>query len=443
MRISVIGAGYLGAVHATALASVGFDVVAVDTDVDKVASLNSGVPTFHEPGFGALLSHTLDSGRLSFTTDIAQIADCDVHFLCVGTPQRSDTSGADMRQVWAAVEAMTPHLRPATVLVGKSTVPVGTATEIAHYLVDQGCGATVAWNPEFLREGFAVRDTLEPDRIVVGVSPGPAGEAAVAALRQVYASPLSAGSPFLVMDVATAELVKVSANAFLATKISFVNAMAEICEQTGADVTLLATAIGHDSRIGSQFLKAGVGFGGGCLPKDIRAFIARAEELGLGTALTFLGEVDTINQRSRQRAVAAAVRTLGEVPGSTVTVLGAAFKPDSDDIRDSPALDIAVHLHDLGAAVRVHDPRALANAAKTYPQLQYESDLAEALRGADLVMVLTEWRQYLNLDPVAVGERVNHRRVVDGRNCLPANRWRAAGWQYVGMGVPEQPTESA
>ena len=434
MRISVVGLGYLGAVHATALASVGFDVIGVDLDSEKVAALAGGVPPFHEPRFDELLTQTLASGRLRFSTDTADVADCDIHFLCVGTPQQADGVAADLSQVWDALDTLVPLMSDDSVLVGKSTVPVGTAAQIVERLRESGSRTTVLWNPEFLREGFAVRDTLEPDRIVVGATSDPRGNEAIARLRQVYAAPISAGTPFLVTDLATAELVKVAANSFLATKISFINAMAEICEATGADVTQLATAIGHDSRIGSQFLRAGVGFGGGCLPKDIRAFMARAQDLGLSDSVRFLSEVDAINDRTRQRAVVAAEDMLGSVPGSTVVVLGAAFKPDSDDTRDSPALGIAGQLHARGARVRVHDPHALANAARSHPQLEYEPHLMTALVDADLVMVLTEWREYVTLDPASVGGLVRTRRVFDGRNCLPARQWQEAGWRYRGVG---------
>ncbi len=438
MKIGVVGVGYLGAVHATALASIGFDVTATDVDDAKVASLNAGKATFHEPGFDDLLARTVDQGSLRFTTDPTELADHDVVFLCVGTPQVSGGSAADLSQVWSAVADLAPHLAADAVLVGKSTVPVGTAARIADFLVERGSSATVVWNPEFLREGFAVRDTLEPDRIVVGAPDDAAGARAVDLLREVYAAPLAAGTPLLVTDVATAELVKAAANAFLATKISFINAMAEICDEVGADVTQLADAIGHDSRIGSQFLKAGVGFGGGCLPKDIRAFRARSAELGVGQALDFLDDVDDINRRSRSRARDAALGALEGVDEPVVTVLGAAFKPDSDDTRDSAALDIAAQLAATGAAVRVHDPAALATAARVAPQLDYRADLSDALAGADLVMVLTEWREYRDLDPDEAGRLVRRRRVIDGRNCLPAQSWADAGWHWSGMGVPDR-----
>jgi UDPglucose 6-dehydrogenase len=321
-------------------------------------------------------------------------------------------------------------------VAGKSTVPVGTAAVLAERVTLTG--ATLVWNPEFLREGWAVQDTIDPDRLVAGVPDGPDGERAAQILREVYHPSVAKGTPFLVMDRATAELVKVSANAFLATKISFINAMAEIAEVAGADVTKLADAIGYDDRIGRKFLGAGIGFGGGCLPKDIRAFSARAEELGRGESVAFLREVDEINLRRRERAVQLVVEGLGgQVYEKNVTVLGAAFKPHSDDIRDSPALDVAVRLHGLGANVTVTDPAALENARRIHPQLTYVEDRDEALTGADAVILVTEWDEYRRqLDPGHAASLAIGRVVVDGRNGLDAAAWRAAGWTYYGMGRP-------
>jgi UDPglucose 6-dehydrogenase len=353
-----------------------------------------------------------------------------VHFLCVGTPKSPSADTADLAQVNTALDSLIPHLRPGSLIVGKSTVPVGTAERLRSRLAESG--ASLVWNPEFLREGYAVADTLRPDRIVVGAAE-PADAERLAAL---YAPQIWAGTPLLVTDFATAELVKVAANAFLATKISFINAMADLCEATGADVEALATAIGHDDRIGAKFLRAGIGFGGGCLPKDLRAFIARGDELGVGRSLAFLREVDEINVRRRQQTVQAAVDMLdGHVLGARVAVLGAAFKPDSDDIRDSPALDIAAALHLQGAEVYVYDPQAMANAARAFPTLTYAPDVEKALSDADLVLLLTEWQQFVELDPVAVSGLVRGRRILDGRNALDAAGWRAAGWRYRGVGV--------
>lgn len=470
MKLSVIGIGYLGAVHAAAMASLGFEVVGVDVDAAKVEALRGGKTPFFEPHFDDLLADVMPSGRLTWTTDYSAIADADVHFLCVGTPQRRGSHRADLRYVWAAVESMIPHLKPGCVVAGKSTVPVGTAAQIADRIgaelaaLAAGSGAaaeragaltgegdlsaagstgsaardaapTVVWNPEFLREGFAVADTLHPDRIVVGVSEGEAGARAEEVMREVYAAQVAEGIPFLVTDRSTAELVKVAANAFLATKISFINAMAEVCEATGADVVTLADAIGYDARIGRKFLGAGVGFGGGCLPKDIRAFSARAGELGVDQALTFLREVDDINSRRRDRAVETARDLVGgSFRGRRVCVLGAAFKPDSDDVRDSPALDIAARIFNEGGNVVVHDPKALVNAEARFPALTYEADLDAALTEAEVVLVLTEWRVYRDLDPAAVASVVAAPRILDGRNVLEEQAWRDAGWSFRGMG---------
>lgn len=435
MRLSVIGCGYLGAVHAAAMASIGHEVVGVDVDQRKVEALSHGRAPFFEPGLSELLQAGVAAGTLRFSTDMAAVAGAEVHFIGVGTPQMAGSNAADLSYVRAAVDGLIPYLRPGDVVAGKSTVPVGTAAELAEKIT--AAGATLVWNPEFLREGYAVKDTIKPDRLVVGVPAGPEGERAADLLRQVFHPAVAADIPFLVTDYATAELVKVAANAFLATKISFINAMAEISEVVGADVTKLAEAIGHDKRIGRRFLGAGVGFGGGCLPKDIRAFSARAEELGVGHAVTFLREVDAINLRRRERAAELVVEAFGgTAAGRRVAVLGAAFKPHSDDIRDSPALDVAARLGELGADVVVTDPAALDNARRVHPELRFTGEVEEALRGAEAIVVATEWEEYRHLSPEHAGELVAQRLVVDARNCLDPVAWRAAGWTYRGMGRP-------
>ena len=436
MRISVIGCGYLGAVHAAAMASIGHDVVGIDVDERKIASLSVGEAPFFEPGLPEILKQGVASGNLRFTTDMSQARGAKVHFVGVGTPQQKNGSAADLSYVNGAFDDLVPYLSPGDVVAGKSTVPVGTAATLTPLV--ESTGATLVWNPEFLREGFAVKDTIDPDRLVVGVPAGDAGSAAADVLREVYHPAVAKGTPFLVTDLATSELVKVAANAFLATKISFINAMAEIAEATGADVTQLADAIGHDVRIGRRFLGAGIGFGGGCLPKDIRAFAARAEELGRGDSVGFLREVDAINLRRRERAVTLVLNAFDHnVVGKRVTVLGAAFKPHSDDIRDSPALDVAVRLRGLGAEVTVTDPQAIPNARRQHPQLTYVEDRDEALRSADAVIVVTEWDEYRRqLSPEHAASLTAGRIIVDGRNCLDAAAWRAAGWTYLGMGRP-------
>ncbi|MCC2034018.1 UDP-glucose dehydrogenase family protein [Microbacterium allomyrinae] len=436
MRLSVIGCGYLGAVHAAAMASIGHDVVGIDVDARKIDSLAKGQAPFFEPGLAEILTEGIASGRLRFTTDMAEASGAKVHFVGVGTPQQKDGYAADLTYVNAAVDALLPYLSAGDIIAGKSTVPVGTAAGLTPRV--EATGATLVWNPEFLREGWAVKDTIDPDRLVVGVPSGEPGVLAADVLREVYHPAVAKNTPFIVTDLATAELVKVAANAFLATKISFINAMAEIAEVTGADVTQLADAIGHDARIGRRFLGAGIGFGGGCLPKDIRAFSARAEELGKGESVAFLREIDAINLRRRDRAVEIVSDALGgSVFQKNVTVLGAAFKPHSDDIRDSPALDVAVRLHGLGAHVTITDPAAIPNAQRVHPQLTYIEDRDEALRSADAVIVVTEWDEYRHdLAPEHAATLTAGRIIVDGRNCLDAGAWRDAGWTYYGMGRP-------
>lgn len=437
MRLSVIGCGYLGAVHAAAMAELGHEVVGIDVDASKIALLTAGTPPFFEPGLPEILASAMASGRLRFSTDIADAAGSEVHFIAVGTPQKPGSNAADLRYVDAAVDALLPHLAPGSLVVGKSTVPVGTAARLADVITASGSGAHLAWNPEFLREGFAVADTVSPDRLVYGVPSGDAGEHATALLNDVYAAALTAETPLVVTDYATAELVKVSANAFLATKISFINAMAEIAEVSGADVTQLADAIGFDARIGRRFLNAGVGFGGGCLPKDIRAFTARAEELGRGESVAFLKEVDAINLRRRQRVVDLTVEALVRpVHTAKIAILGLSFKPNSDDVRDSPALDVAVQLHGLGADVMATDPEGIANARARHPQLNYEADIEGALQNSDAVVLVTEWPEFRSIDPVWAATLVRTPIIIDGRNTLDAVAWRAAGWTYYGLGRP-------
>jgi UDPglucose 6-dehydrogenase len=435
MKISVIGCGYLGAVHAASMAELGHEVVGIEIDRDKAERLAEGKAPFHEPGFEELLERNLASGRLRFSSEFADAAGARVHFVCVGTPQKRGEYAADLRYVEAATTSLMDVLQPGEVVAGKSTVPVGTAARLAEMVGSQVPGALLAWNPEFLREGFAVQDTLHPDRLVYGLPAGADGTTARALLDEVYAPIVERGTPQVVTDYATAEMVKTAANSFLATKISFINAMAELCEATGADVKLLADAIGLDDRIGRKFLNAGLGFGGGCLPKDIRAFMARAGELGADQALTFLREVDNINMRRRIRMVELAREVCdGSLLGKRVAVLGAAFKPDSDDIRDSPALNVAAQLQLQGAVVRVTDPAAVENSRKLWPQLEYAATAEEAAERADAVLVLTEWRQYRELDPVAFGEVVARKRVLDGRNTLDREAWTAAGWSYRALG---------
>lgn len=441
MRVSVFGTGYLGATHAAGMAELGHEVIGVDVDPAKVDSLSRGEVPFYEPGLPELLSKHVATGRLHFTTDAREAADADVHFIGVGTPQRAGEYAADLTFVHAVIDTLAPLITKPAVILGKSTVPVGTAARLAtrvRELSPAGDEAQLGWNPEFLREGHGVEDTLRPDRLVLGVDkerPGRIEEV----VRELYRDIIERPTPFLVTDLATAELVKVAANAFLATKISFINAIAEVCEAAGADVVELADAIGYDERIGRKFLGAGLGFGGGCLPKDIRAFMARAGELGVDQALTFLREVDTVNTRRREHVVQLTSRELGgSLPGKRVAVLGAAFKPNSDDVRDSPALDVAGKLHLSGALVQVYDPQAMDNAARLWPTLTYAATMGEALENADAVVVATEWDEFKKADPVAAKSHVRGNVVIDARNCLDPAAWRAAGWTYRGMGRHSQ-----
>lgn len=431
MKLSVIGCGYLGATHAACMSSLGFQVVGIDTDQGKVDLLSSGNLPFYEPGLDSLLASEIKTGRLTFTTDFSAAADADVHFICVGTPQSKEGLAADLTFVKSAIAAIAPFLKDGALVVGKSTVPVGTAQALREILTISAPHADLAWNPEFLREGFAIEDTLRPNRLVVGV----VNDRAENILKEVYQPIIDLGTPWIRADLPTAELVKVAANSFLATKISFINAMAEVCEAAGGDVTVLAKAIGYDPRIGSRFLQAGIGFGGGCLPKDIRAFMARAEELGADQALEFLREIDAINLRARQRVIDVVRADLSEdLSQYKIAILGATFKPDSDDVRDSPALDIAAQLQAAGATIVVHDPKGIEPARKRFPHLDYAERVTDCVKGADAILHLTEWKEYRELDPAVIGQLVRSKFLIDGRNALDREKWRAAGWRVHALG---------
>jgi UDPglucose 6-dehydrogenase len=439
VQVAVIGTGYLGATHSACMSQVGHSVLGVDIDAEKVAKLQSGDVPFYEPELGQLVRDNLAAGRLRFTASYEEAAEfADVHFLAVGTPQSKHGPDADLSFVDAAIDALTPHLARPTVIAGKSTVPVGTAQRMAQRvrrMAPAGDAVELAWNPEFLREGFAVQDTLRPDRIVVGVENRPKSRSAEI-LRELYRPILNDRVPFMVTNLATAELAKIAANSFLATKISFINAIAEVCEVTGADVTALADVIGCDERIGRRFLNAGLGFGGGCLPKDIRAFMARADQLGVGHALAFLREIDTANMRQRSRIVDIASEMCGSLIGAQVAVLGAAFKPNSDDIRDSPALTVARQIHLKGANVTVYDPKAMDNARKALPDLGYALSTRDACTDADVVLVLTEWDEFRTMQPIELARVTRSQKIIDARNCLDPKAWRTEGWTYRGVGRP-------
>ena len=428
MRLTVIGLGYLGATHAVAMAKLGHQVIGIEQDQSKLESLRQGRIPFHEPGLDRALTEVLATGRLTFQSDHdSQSSSAEIHFICVGTPQK-ESGEADTSYVVSAAKQLAKHLKPESVVAGKSTVPVGTAAKLRDQMSEiAGFPVHLAWNPEFLREGTALEDSLKPDRIVVGSW----DQYSVEKLKEAYLPILETGTPFLSLDVETAELVKVAANAFLATKISFINAMAEIAEAAGADAVALAEAIGHDERIGKKFLRSGIGFGGGCLPKDIRGFIARAEELGVGSSLDFLKDIDQINLRRRSRVVELAKQELGNLANKKVLVLGISFKPDSDDLRDSPSLEIAKRLSELGAEVVIHDPVALA-ALKEPGKLKPEQNLEVAAKDADLVILGTEWKEYRDLEPAKL--KVKSKVIIDGRNVLDVKKWQLAGWKVIALG---------
>lgn len=429
LRVTVIGAGYLGLTHAVCLSDLGHHVVAVDVDEDKIAQASRGEAPFFEPGLEPLLRKNLEAGRLRFTTDFAEVGEFgDLHFVCVGTPQRPGGAAADLTHVHSAFAALAPHLTRETLIVGKSTVPVGTTRKLVPSVraaAPAGDAVDMAFNPEFLREGFAVADSLIPNRLVFGVASFRADEL----LRRAYATALASGTPALTMDFETAELVKLAANSFLATKISFINVMAEVCEVAGGDVTKLAEALGHDERIGRKFLSAGLGFGGGCLPKDIRAFRSAADELGVESLVNLLTTVDTINLGRRERVVTLARKAVGgDLTGKRIAVLGLAFKPNSDDVRDSPSLDVCQRLAEAGAIVSAHDPVAMPNAARTNPDLRYVGSVADAVDGAEVLLHLTEWADYRALDPMTLRKAVSQPTLIDARATLDTAQWRSAGW---------------
>ncbi|WP_353711548.1 UDP-glucose/GDP-mannose dehydrogenase family protein [Arthrobacter sp. K5] len=448
MKISVIGCGYLGAVHAATLASMGHTVVGIDVDPARVEQLAGGRAPFFEPGLDELLRDGRATGRLRFSTAFADAAGAQMHFLCVGTPQSKTSDGADLSYLVSASKSLLPHLSRGAAVVGKSTVPVGTVDKLGRILAARP-DVLLGWNPEFLRQGTAVKDTLVPDRLVYGVRGGKEGafgrrsdgtqgaaRGVTAVLDAVYEPLLRAGIPRLVCNFATAELIKSASNAFLATKVSFINAMSELCDAAGADVTELSEAMGMDPRIGNRYLHAGLGFGGGCLPKDIRSFRAQAQALEVRSVEDWMGVVDSINLGQRARTAEVAKELCGgSIAGRTVTVLGAAFKPDTDDIRDSPALDVALRLASAGAHVTVTDPKAINNSWMRFPQLRFEASAARALEGAELVLLLTEWAEYRDLSPAAVGQLVRRRTVLDARNVLDAAAWQAEGWTVRGLGT--------
>ncbi|MCJ1680479.1 UDP-glucose/GDP-mannose dehydrogenase family protein [Streptomyces sp. APSN-46.1] len=438
MRISVIGCGHLGIPHAAAMAELGHEVIGVDVDQAKVDSLNSGQCPIYETGLPELLARHTASGRLRFTTDIREAAEfAEMHFIGVGTPIDADGRSYDTGQVYGAIRQLAPHLNQACTIVGKSTVTVGTTiqvTALAQRLAPAGQAVDVVWNPEFLREGHAVEDTLRPDRIIAGVTTAE-GEKAI---RAVYAPILDAGVPIFVTDPQTAELAKGAANSFLGLKISYINAVADMCEAAGGDVSRIVEILGIDPRIGSGGMMPGIGYGGGCLPKDVRAFTASARQLGATDAAKLLRAAEEINESRTAVAMALITRALGGRPlkAARVTVWGAAFKPGTNDVRESPALALAHALQQAGGTVTVHDPQAVATAMVRNPELDYTGDLRASLRGADLVVLATEWPEYRQASPQALVDGPANPLLVDCRTSLDAESWRAAGWTVHQLGRP-------
>ena len=434
MKITVIGLGYLGATHAIAMAELGHEVIGIEANPKRLSDLQSSVVPFFEPGLDEALQNVLAKGNIKFQEDHTEESrEADLHFLCVGTPQLPGSYAANTEYLHSAVKALAPYLREDAVVAGKSTVPVGTSAVLTQVLAEAtGFTPHLAWNPEFLREGTALEDSLRPDRIVIGVN----DERSAEVLRKVYEPITVHGTPFLVTDIPTAELVKVAANSFLATKISFINAMAEIAEVSGADAVALAEAIGYDERIGNKFLRNGIGFGGGCLPKDIRAFMARAEELGVGKAVDFLDDIDQINLRRRTRVVDLLKQELGaSLSGKRVLVLGAAFKPNSDDLRDSPSIAVAKLIEAEGATVVMHDPISLDHVRATQPSFVAEQDLVKAATGADALVLATEWNDYREGHvPADLAPVVANKLIIDGRNALKVEKWVKAGFRLIALG---------
>ncbi|MFI2346192.1 UDP-glucose dehydrogenase family protein [Streptomyces sp. NPDC019443] len=439
VKLTVVGCGYLGATHAACMAELGHEVLGMDSDMDKVSVLNSGKAPFFERDLDELLAKHTASGQLKFTASYAEAAHfADLHFIGVGTPQTPGMDTYDLTHLYSAVRQLAPRLTGPAVIAVKSTVPVGTARRVAEILREfsrAGDRVEVAWNPEFLRESFAIEDTLHPDRLVLGFQEEQAW--AEVMLRQCFAKIIESGTPTIVTDWATAELAKGAANSFLATKISFINAMAEICEKSDADVRQLAEILGHDLRIGRRGMRPGLGFGGGCLPKDIRGFIAQAAALGAEAATGILREADAVNHRRREAMVELAREQLdGNLMGKRITIWGAAFKPNTDDIRDSPALAVAHKLHELGATVTVTDPKALDNARKLHPELDYIEDPIAAVQDTDLLLHLTEWAEFGHIDPHRLAHRPTQPLIIDGRGTLNPDTWREAGWAYRSLGRP-------
>jgi UDPglucose 6-dehydrogenase len=433
MKIAVVGTGYVGLVTGTCFADSGNEVTCIDINKAKIDALNRGEIPIYEPGLAELVEHNVEAKRLEFTTDLAAaVKPAEIVYLAVGTPQGND-GAADLSALWSVVENIAPHLREDAIVVTKSTVPVGTATRITSMLREfTGRDCDVASNPEFLKEGAAIEDFMKPDRVVVGVRRPEVADV----LRQLYEPFLRTEKPFLTMSPESAEMTKYVANALLSTKISFINEMANLCERMGGDINDVRRGIGHDSRIGFAFLFPGVGYGGSCFPKDVRALEAMAVQHGVEP--TILRAVDAVNER--QKSVMAAKITKhfdGNLKGKTFAIWGLAFKPRTDDIREAPSLVLIDWLLEEGAAVRVHDPEALKNVREAYgDKLTYCEMRMDALEGADALCIMTEWKDYHSPDFAEMYQMLKSPVIFDGRNLYEPDRMRRRGYKYYSIGRP-------
>jgi UDPglucose 6-dehydrogenase len=431
MHIAVIGTGYVGLVTGACFAEFGVDVTCVDIDSEKIARLLAGEMPIYEPGLEQLVAKNVLSGRLRFTTDLKQaIEQALVIFLAVGTPPKSDGS-PDLSYVESAARSIAEHMNGYKVIVTKSTVPIGTGEYIRKLIREQlksRLNFGIVSNPEFLREGAAINDFMRPDRVVIGSR----DEEAVAIMRDLYRPLYLIEAPFVLTSLEAAELTKYAANAFLATKISFINEIANMCESIGCDVHDVARAIGMDGRIGSKFLHPGPGFGGSCFPKDTRALASVAREFGNDSLI--VDAVIEVNRRQRQAMVPKIERLVGVLEGKTIAILGLAFKPETDDMREAPAIDIINGLLERGATVRAYDPVAMGEAGKVLPKVSYAEDEYEAVTGADALVFVTEWNQFRALDMSRIRDLMKSPRIADLRNIYDPEDMRELGFEYVGVG---------
>src|SRR5688572_9475029 len=431
MHIAVIGSGYVGLVTGACFAEFGVDVTCVDVDAAKIARLSAGEIPIYEPGLEQLISRNTQAGRLRFTTDVSTAVDEGlVIFLAVGTPPRSDGS-ADLSYIESAALSVAEHMRSYKVVVTKSTVPIGTGERIRALIKENQkvqTGFGVVSNPEFLREGAAINDFMRPDRVVIGSR----DEEAIAIMRDLYRPLYLIEAPFVITSLEGAELIKYAANAFLATKISFINEIANICDRVGCDVHDVARAIGMDRRIGPKFLHPGPGFGGSCFPKDTQALASVAQQFGRDSLI--VDAVIEVNRRQRQAMVPKIEKLVGDVAGKTIAVLGLAFKPETDDMREAPAIDIINGLIKLGARIRAYDPVAMIESAAVLPDVNYADDEYSAAEGADALVFVTEWNQFRALDMKRIRDLMKSPKIADLRNIYDPKDLRELGFEYVGIG---------